>query len=74
MVVPGIGLGSWLDFNIQARMGVTKFECFLSCDEVLRFRVRAPGVIKPMSFRCCALTNRKDSARSESFDTITAQS
>lgn len=47
MVVPGIGLGNWLAFSIQVRMGLTKFACWLSWREVLR--VGAPGVTKPMS-------------------------
>src|SRR6266853_4084972 len=72
IVVPGIGSGSWLDASIPRRIGLTKFACCRSCTEGLR--TWAPGITRPMTFWCFAFTIFKESTRSESFDTITAQS
>lgn len=72
IVVPGMGLGSWLAFSIQVRTGFTKSACCLSCHDVLR--VGAPGVTKPISLLFCNFTSRRDSAKSEPFETMTAQS
>ena len=73
IVVPGIGLGNWLAANADPRIDLLKSACIASCCDV--FRLGAPGVIKPsvLSGWCC-FTRFMDSQRSESLDTITAQS
>ena len=70
--VPGIGLVKRLFSSAHGLMTLIKSACLRSCPDVFRFG--APGVINPITFLCCSLTICKVLAKSESFETITAQS
>ena len=69
--VLGINLGKRLSSKAQVLIGTKKFACFFNCHEGLRFG--EPGVIRPMTLFCSFIINRAV-AKSESFETMTAQS
>ncbi len=68
----GIGLGKRLCSSAQDLIGIKKLAYCLSCHEGLRLGV--PGVINPITFLCYSFTIRRAVAKSESFETMTAQS
>ena len=68
----GIASGKRLCSKAHCRIGMKKLAYFFSCHEGLR--LGAPGVTRPITFLCCSFTNCKAVAKSESFQTITAQS
>ncbi len=70
--VPGMGLNNRFCSKAHGLMTLIKSAYLRSCHDVFRFG--APGVINPMTFLCCSLTICKEVAKSESFETITAQS
>ena len=70
IVVPGIGSGSWDADKTPLRIRLLKSEYFISSFEGCVL----PGVINPIIFLCWVFINLRDSAKSLSFDTTTAQS
>lgn len=70
IVVPGIGSGSWDVANTPFLTRLLKLAYCMSSFEGWILL----GVITPIIFLCCFFTSLRDSAKSLSFDTTTAQS